>query len=401
MLEVVSALGGRCMIFSHTFDEIKRVLHACERNLDRTRSFGGVIVNLRRLGFTRSDLRLLQERLPRELSSLGVWVRGTPPHLLEFQIDEEALQATIEEDIRYLNPRAILDDIDSIRAVFTLRRGLAPRRLEDAAAVLVTTNEALARAAFRFGKEEESSREISTVITDFSLANVAWLKLPLERPRLPELELMALCQALLEPPSEVWQAFLGEVEKLEKLGSITPEDHELLRVSLTARDELMNLTKGAPEALSKRTIEEILGRVKRDLGKEHVKQLQRQRSHHARTLRSLRLQEADQAALRRRVHRLSTAVGRIVAIGIGLLLVCIVLISASFGLGLFDLPSSAAWPRRILLALAVLGGVLLSTANLLFGVSILRLGARIEQAIARRVFRTLLRALLGNAGEIA
>ena len=51
------------------------------------------------------------------------------------------------------------------------------------------------RAAFQYGQRHEASREVSSVITDFSLANMAWLKAPLGAPAVPMTELLAFSYA--------------------------------------------------------------------------------------------------------------------------------------------------------------------------------------------------------------
>ena len=100
---------------------------------------------------------------------------------------------------------------------------------EDAAAVLVTSNSALARAAYDYGRSQESTKEVSAVITSFSLANLAWLKAPLGSPDLPQAEMIALCYAAMNPRESLWSVYVREIDKLEEIGNITARDHELLR----------------------------------------------------------------------------------------------------------------------------------------------------------------------------
>jgi len=186
----------------------------------------------------------------------------------------------LEEGISYGNPRAVDYDVNSIRSIYGLRRGKQPHRLEDAGAVLVTSNSALARAAYEYGKEHEATREVSAVITSFSLANLAWLKAPLGSPDLPRFEIIAACYAAMNPPDALWSAYLAEIDKLKELGDISARDHELLRFSLRARDELMNLTLGSEEAFSERTVSQILERVQSEITAEKDALLEKQLSEH-------------------------------------------------------------------------------------------------------------------------
>ena len=99
------------------------------------------------------------------------------------------------------------------------------------------------------------------MITDFSLANMAWLKAPLGAPAVPMTELLAFSYAALEPPMGLWEKYLSEIDKLTEQGKITARDHQLLRSSWLASEELVNLTLGEEDALTEQTITETLKRV--------------------------------------------------------------------------------------------------------------------------------------------
>src|SRR5690606_8746221 len=106
-----------------------------------------------------------------------------------------AFEGVLKDEVSYHNPRAKEDDINSVRSIYVLRSGTTPRNVEHAKAVLVTSNSGFAQAAFGYGKNHEESREVSSVITDFSLANMAWLKAPLGAPSLPMTEVIAFSYA--------------------------------------------------------------------------------------------------------------------------------------------------------------------------------------------------------------
>ena len=59
------------------------------------------------------------------------------------------------------------------------------------------------------------------MITDFSLANITWLKAPVEASDLPTTQLLAFSYAALQPSSELLTKFLQEIEKLEAEGAIS------------------------------------------------------------------------------------------------------------------------------------------------------------------------------------
>lgn len=122
--------------------------------------------------------------------------------------------------------------------------------------------------AFEFGKTHNSSKEVSSVITDYSLANVAWLKAPMKRPSLPEKETLAFCYAALEPSKELFRKYVEKMELLRSTGNISEQDHAILRLSPLAQRELMDLTLGDEGALTGTGLREILSRVKESLVSE-------------------------------------------------------------------------------------------------------------------------------------
>jgi len=186
LLALVVRLRGRLAVFSHTVNELNRVLRSAEEKFYQPNNLSTIVRELRQRGKTPSDITLLRGQLNERLRALQISVRETPLHLADFQIDETALGDIIDNEIEYHSPNAKNHDIDCICSIFTLRRRTHPVRLEDANAVFVTTNDALARQAFNYGQRFEHCREVSAVITDFSLGNVAWLKAPLGAPSLPE-----------------------------------------------------------------------------------------------------------------------------------------------------------------------------------------------------------------------
>ncbi len=278
LLYLVRQLRGTIAVFEHTVDEVRRVLSYVEKNFDNHRADGEVLREARKIGIRRSDLILLKEGIHEELGRLNLVVKPTPAYKEKYQVSEADLQGAIESQITYKNPNALVFDINSVRSIYVLREGATPRRLEDAVAVFVTPNALLARAAFEVGQKHTSTKEVSSVITDYSLANIAWLKAPLGAPELPTKEMLAACYAAMEPSAPLWSRYLGEIDLLSETGKISPEDHAILRASPIAIEELMNLTLGDEEALTSGSIQTIIGRVKESLVKEKDEALEVERS---------------------------------------------------------------------------------------------------------------------------
>ena len=122
----------------------------------------------------------------------------------------------------------------------------------------------------RVRRETEGTHQVSSVVTDFSLGNVAWLKAPLSSPQLPTNEIMAACYAAMDPSSALWGRYMSEIDRLEKSGTGTPRDHELLRSSLRAREELMNLTLGSDVEFTDQTVPAILEKITAEIKGEEA-----------------------------------------------------------------------------------------------------------------------------------
>jgi len=387
LIRIITSLGGKFRIFEHTFQEVYAVIGGIAHNLDNLNARGKIINEMRKQNKQFTDLMLLREDLDDYLRKYGITKEDTPaytPRHFTFQIDEAILEAAIDEELSYYNPAAKHYDIESIRSIYILRLGKAPVRIEDANAVLLTENSALARSAFEYGKKYESTREVSSVVTDFSIANIAWLKAPLRAPSLPEAEVMAICYAALEPGDSLWGAFLDAADKLQATGEITSRQHQILRCSSLSREELMNLTMGQIKELSQETVMEIAQRVEREIGAEKDKEIEqkilelkmKQNELIAERviqdqLRNEKLStDATYESLAQRIHEFTAAIGKIVGI-----------IAASF-LSLFFIPAALLTSNLIRIriiqnqylkfgiALIIYYFLTFGLLNLIFGISI-------------------------------
>ena len=272
MVGLVHRLGGTFQIFSHTRDEVVNILRRAAEGLGTFKPSGvlrfRVTAEAMRTGRTKSDLLLMSEHLEKNLQEVPVTIQRTPPYLKTHQIDENALDHLLSIDLRYRNPAAKTYDINSVRSIYVLREGKAPRSLEKCKAVLVTSNARLARVADRYGDEHESQSEVSSVITDFSLANVAWLKAPVANNTYPKSKMLAYAYVALEPSPERLEKYLREIDRLEEGDDITAEDHQLLRSAPYLYPDVLGWTIGSDPDLSLEPIMQTLQRVKAELRSE-------------------------------------------------------------------------------------------------------------------------------------
>ena len=313
LLALLVRLGGRLSLFRHSLEELRNVLRGAAHHLSRPDGRSTIIREARANGLSRSDLLLLAEKVEEKLSEAGIHVEDTPRHIMDYQIDESAFGNVLQDQISYYNPHAIDYDINSVRCIYVIRAGQTPRTVEESRAIFITSNSAFAYAASQYGRQNEHREEISSVITDFSLANMAWLKAPMDSPTIPRTQLLAFSYAAVEPSTELLEKFMKEIEKLNASGDITERDLMLLRSSPSVPEELMRLTLGEDAALTANTAMQTLEIVSREIAKEESVKLDAEKQAHKRTLDELRLvRERDTRTIEKH-RRLSQRRGHLVA----------------------------------------------------------------------------------------
>jgi hypothetical protein len=387
LLDLLKRLRANLAVFNHTAQEVHQVLTGCEKLLEQPTARARVVIEMRKAGKTRSDLILIRSGLDSFYGSHGIVRCPSPKYTLPFQIDETILGGALDEEVKYCNPRALEYDVNSIRSIYVLRKGIAPTRLEDARAVLVTTNSRLARVAYEYGQQHESTREVSSVITDFSLGNVAWLKAPLSSD-LPRREIIATCYAAMEPPPHLWSKYLAEIDKLRSEGRITAADHEALRLSLRAREELMNLTLGQEEIFSAGTITDILNIVRQEFTREHLEKLDNECAAHAETKSRLLLLESEREEQRKSLFQRAAKFGKFAGNSMLIFLTLVLVGAALAGATITDGQIHNFWVAsgvNVIIAAAAVWAIL----NATFGVSIVDLSKSLRTKITASRYTTL------------
>lgn len=379
LVKLLQNLGGTVAAFSHSRNELGQVLNGAAEHIGSSNGRGAIITEARRNSTTKSDLLMLAGKIDELLNQHRVEVKSTPPYVPKFQIDESAFEKALDNEVSYLNPRARECDISSVRSVYVLRGHSVPTTLERADAVVVTSNLGFARAAYDYGKDYEQSREVSSVITDFSLANMAWLKAPMGAPDIPTTELLAFSYAALQPSGDLLDKFLGEIDKLEKIGRITIRDHQLLRGNIQAQEELMRLTLGDDAALTEETVIETLRRVSSEIKKEERGKLIAEQQSHRETQVRLTCELAEKKKVQQRIYwRCYRRAKQISFAGSGVVL-ALLIAGLLVGIGL-----RTANPKvGLLLALSSGALFVFSAANFLIGVTVRNLQSKIQSLCLR------------------
>ena len=285
-------LRGKIATLGHSREELRGVIRGAADYLELPEGRGEITLEARRRGTTKSDLLLLAESVDDKLSDAGIEAHATPPYIGNYQIDEALFGDVLDDLIGYRNPQAKVYDINSVRSIYVIRANTPAPSIEKARAIFVTSNTSFATAALKYGEQHESPQNESSVITDFSLANIAWLKAPIGAPNIPRTQLLAFSYAALQPSVALLDKYMTEIDKLEQQGTITERDHLLLRTSTRANSEIMNLTLGEDTALTEETVTETLKRVSAEIKNEETRKLTLEQKAHQETQDKLSAQSA-------------------------------------------------------------------------------------------------------------
>lgn len=274
LLNLLRELGAKTFTFSHCREELDRVMHSAINFLESPKGRGGIVRQAKLANKDKADLILAIGNIDENLEASKIVVEPTPKYITKYQIDEKIFEGYLGDEVSYFNERAREYDINSVRSIYVLREGKNPVSLEKCAAAFVTSNSGFAKAAFNYGKAHAHHSQVSSVITDFGLANIAWLKAPMGAPNIPMVELLSFAYAAKQPTTQWLNKYLEEIEALEKEGNITPRDHQLLRSSTAAQEHLMDLTLGDEQAFTSETVNETLRRVTSEITTEETAKLE-------------------------------------------------------------------------------------------------------------------------------
>ena len=375
LIDLLIRLGGMVSVFSHSREELQTVLEGAATYVNLPHGRGPIVDEARRSGTTKSDLLLIAESIDEKLSDAGINVEDTPRYAKAFQIDETVFGNLLNDNISYRNPRAAEHDINSVRSIYVIRENKPARSLEKTRAVLVTNNEGFASAAWQYGRKFDSTRDVSCVITDFSLANMAWLKVPMGAPTIPRSQLLAFSYAALGPSPALLDKYMAEIDKLEKEGTITESDHQLLRSSTRAYEDLMHLTLGEDVALTTETVMQTLERVSNEIKRKETEKFSVEEKAHRRTRDELDAQLDHNQKIRKNLYWRCRKRAKFLASTISTVVVIALLVALSSGFGLRAGNPVLAWgligSSSIVLALMTLG-------NLISGFNVKHLKERVQ-----------------------
>jgi hypothetical protein len=267
LLMLLETNGAILRCFRHSMFEVKGVLHGTAEDLSSDGgALGGPLSTtryFREKGYGPSEAIRLRNGLEKMLGDLHVGVVDAPPYSDTAWVNEEELASKLMNAVGYRQTDTRDRDSESISAIYRLRGGEYPDRLESCKAIFVTTNTGVvaASASFYAAQGNQSRAAIPLCVLDYPLTVLAWLKTPLKAPDLPRKAVIADCYAALNPPEKLWKSYVSRVDELASNDEISSDEYHVLRDSLEARRTLMQVTHGDPDAFVEGSTREIFERA--------------------------------------------------------------------------------------------------------------------------------------------
>ena len=392
LLNLLYELNGNLCCFEHTVDETQGVLEAAANKLyeqdPRARSFE-VFDHFYTTDIDPGHVELMIATLEKRLSSMRIQIKPKSKIVEELSIDESGLNSLLQETIGYHNDRTRQRDVDSISAIYRLRNGRFPPRLETCGSIFVTTNKALANATSRYFQQVNPEPHVPVCVSDNVLTTLMWLKSPTSMRDLPRKRMYADSYAALNPPDELWQLYLDEVEQLKDREEITPDDYHLLRYSTEARKLLMQNTCGSIEVYTEGTHSEVLARIKTNIKKEEREK---------RTVAERRAQKLEEEMQEQEIQRkqwvdsISTNIGYYLSKSIQYGVIGVLLIGA---ISTVPKPFSEIHKKMgsLIMSIVLSCVAAFGLANSIWGTSVISLTRKIEIKIADYIRSNLNRLL--------
>lgn len=260
LVDAAKTFGARVCAFEHSFGEARGVLHGVLDVLSTGRSpstVRGVLSHQLAAGTSPSEFLLAIEGFEGALEQAGLEILEKPPAEADLTLAEGELEESLLESISYAHPQAVFKDLDSIAAVYRLRRGRRVEQIERCRALLITDNFSLVLVANRFlGLGRDGT--IGVAMVDHELSTVLWSKQPTSAPDLPINQVIADAYSLMDPGPRVWKRFMAVVDELAERNEVDAEQVFQLRFNAEVRSQVARLAESELDSNPGGVVERLL-----------------------------------------------------------------------------------------------------------------------------------------------
>ena len=280
-LNLIRAAGARLNTFGGTVNEVESILRVYENRLGSQAGVRSLYATPLTYHFltskaTPADIRQEIALLKKSLAKLGIRIRDFPQHITKYTEDEQALADVLKDTskARESDEARVWHDVDAIAGVLTLRAGARSNRVRNAKYVFASGSTRTVANAARWYRETYPTG-VAPIVHFRSVTNTAWMVKPAGASSVPMHELVAVCQALLRPSTEVWSRFVSGLSDLVSSGDVSDDESVAVLASEFTHVSLGDIESDADVEAS--TIHEIVERVRAEQATELRSELKDER----------------------------------------------------------------------------------------------------------------------------
>lgn len=298
IVDLLKGLGAKLRCFRHNCEEVRGILDSC---VNKLRSGNSDIYNLDYFldnNFSAADVALLRSSLEKNIK-MFMEIVDTPDYSNPIKnIDWESFSAFLQKEISYKKDKTLNNDVESIAAIFRLRKTQKANTLENCNAIFVTTNLKLVRVVRAYKKEYDDMKGYWPCLSDYEIANLAWLKSPTKQGEVIDRSIRFATSTLQEPSPEFWKKFVKKIELYKSNGELGEGDAIELRYELYSRKNAQAYFEDDDEKITLATLQDFLAVVREQYNRETTRKL-KQRDAQIEYLKKQDIREADLKAERK------------------------------------------------------------------------------------------------------
>lgn len=298
IIDLLKGLGAELKCFQHNYDEVYGILHTCGMAISH-----GKQAELTNLDWfienkmNSSEILVLCSNLEDNISRY-LTIVDTPDFSQPLKnIDWKNFTEYLNKNIKYRNEKTLNNDVESIAAIFRLRKTDRAQTLESCNAIFVTTNKKLVRTVRDYRKNSNDMQGYCPCITEYEISNIAWLKTPSKQNEVLNKSIRFAVSVLQEHSPAFWKRFVETVDRFQKNGSITLENATELKYELYSKRNTNELIEDDDCEITLDNIRDILKRNAETQYKNLTEEVKRKEE------KIEQLRQADQANADRKVAR--------------------------------------------------------------------------------------------------
>lgn len=265
LLDMLKKENAVLCMFEHNFEEVSDIIKAyklCLVDPYNNRSTH-TLEFFDEYQYKSNDVERFLSLLRSKITSLGITIVGNPCYD-EYLIDEQRFTEHIKNNITYRKDKALKRDVDSVSAIYRLRKRKFDRSIERCKHIFVTSNVKLVNVTNYYFKKEIKDN-VPLLISDLNLSAISWLKSSSTNQNYPKNKLIENAVSSIAPSTQLMGLFFEKIDKLNAEGGISAEEAAIYRTNLFCKRELAKETQGDPDRMDEEMLNSIFDRFKESI----------------------------------------------------------------------------------------------------------------------------------------